>query len=125
MLCFNGFDITCLSICCPCVFLSLNLLVSLICLPFSSSNLYLPLCFHPLFAFQYSLCALLTSYLVSFLSSIISPVFFSHLLQSPSSCHLSSLLLCFYQILSNLHPLHLIPSLPLPQFSVVDLLYIF
>ena len=92
MLCFNGFDITCLSICCPCVFLSLNLLVSLICLPFSSSNLYLPLCFHPLFAFQYSLCALLTSYLVSFLSSIISPVFFSHLFQSPSSCHLSSLI---------------------------------
>ena len=44
--------------------------------------------------------------LSSFLfSSIISPVFFSHLLQSPSSCHLSSLLLCFYQILSNLHPL--------------------
>ena len=133
MLCFNGFDITCLFICCPCVFLSLNLLVSLIWLPFSSSNLYLPLCFHPLFTFQYSLCALLTSYLVSFSHQsflLCSSHIFSNLPLPVISHHFFCAFIRFCQIYILSLPqyfffLHLIPSLPLPQFSVVDLLYIF
>ena len=91
MLCFNGFDITCLSICCPCVFLSLNLLVSLICLPFSSSNLYLPLALFPP-SIHISVFFMCSSHILSCFLALINHFSCVLLTSSPISIFLSSLI---------------------------------